>query len=412
MKLHPTFFGVAIATVIVASLGVWFVNRPVPKSTAPLPAAISQKLPESQPALSSLLVTPIAAHVSIAPSTNVAVFQSIATPTQVVEGSRVKTDATGRALVEGVNTTVVDANTEIAIQNLDTQKNQTRLQLQAGQVWSRVKKLSDKGEFYEIETQHARASVRGTSFGLKREGKKLILYVTEGVVRFGPIAPLDDTSIQYSDANVHAGQKAVLFEDDYLPTVSDLTDADKRDPWFLYNNPTVGAPPSSKTATSSTRTQTNGSTSTNTETIAPPPFTDPSSSTTDTTPSSSDTSTQPAPTPAPQPNRTITPATPDSPELLLSSMSPHTMVAGTAVTFTLSGSGFIKAGVSSVFIGNTNVTSFKVWDDSTIKVSVDAGQFSTAGDYDVTVVGSSNASSTLSPGLTISRAPITQTPSR
>ncbi|MCX6714685.1 MAG: FecR domain-containing protein [Candidatus Uhrbacteria bacterium] len=409
-----SFFGVSIAAVIAVALGVWFINRPVPKPVITPAASVSAPLPESQPAVSSLLVTPIASIVSVALSTNTSVFQPITSATQVVEGSHVKTSATGRALIEGMNTTVIDSNTEIALTVLDTQKNQTRLQLEAGQVWSRVKKLSDKGEFYEIESQNARASVRGTSFGLKRVGHVLTLYVVEGVVNFGTIPPNTDASIQYSSANVPAGKKAVLKDGDAAPVVSDLTDADKHDPWFVFNNPSVGAPPSSNTSAPSITTQTNTSASNNTETIAPPPSNNVSTSTETILPPPSDTSTPPEPTPVstPQPNRTITPATADSPELLLSSMTPSTMVAGSAVTFTLSGFGFQKAGVSSVLIGNTRITSFKVWDDSTIKMSVDAGQFTVAGDYDVTVEGAQSASSTLSPGLTITRAPISQTPSR
>lgn len=391
-----SFFGVSIAVVIVIALGVWFMNRPAPKPVALPAASLTAPLSKSQPAVSSLLVTPIASSVSIAPSTNVSVFQSILTPTYVVEGSHVKTNTTGRALIEGTNTTVIDSNTEITLAVLDTQKNKTRLQLEAGQVWSRVKKLSDKGEFYEIETQHARASVRGTSFGLKKVGNVLTVYVVEGMVNFGTIPPETDDTIRFSAANVSAGKKAVLSDGDLVPVVSDITEKDRQDPWFLFNNPSVSAPPSTLTP-SITAAPTNVPTQT-IETISPPSSGTSIGAETIQPPVDA----TPVPEPPPAPNRTITPATADSPELLLSSMSPNTMVAGTAVTFTLSGSGFVKANVSSVVIGNTRITSYKVIDDSTIRLSIDAGQFP-AGDYDVTVEGMANTFSSLSPGLIVQR---------
>lgn len=411
-----SFFLLGIFVIGLITTGIWFsfFAKPIvtQKPIKTIPTTITESAtPTSQPEAPSEIVTPLASEVSISPFDDHDKTFHLITPSTdvlyrtVMQGHHVKTNATGRALLEGVNTTVLDSNSEVTIEALDTQKNQSRFFLEAGHIWSRVKKLSDKGEFYEIETQHARASVRGTSFGLKREGKKLILYVMEGVVNFGPIPPKDDTSIQYSDANVRAGQKAVLYEDDYLPTVSDITDVDKRDSWFVFNNPIAGTPTSLNTSVPLNNTQTNTSTSNTTETIAPPSSNN-ASTTEMISPPPSDTSTPSESIPAPQPNRTITPATSDSAELLLSSLSPNIMVAGTAVTFTLSGSGFVKAGVSSVFIGNMNVTSFKVWNDTTIKVSVDAGQFGTAGDYDVTVVGDANASSTLSPGLTVTRAPL------
>ncbi len=411
-----SFFGVSIAIVVLVALGVWFINRPKPILPVSPVATNSATFPESQLALPSLLVTPIASNVTVALAAQPLAFAPINTSTQVVGGSHVKTDATGRALIEGTHTTVLDSNTEITLAAFDTQKNQTRLRLEAGNVWSRVKKLSDKGEFYEIETQTARASVRGTSFGLSKKGNVTTLYVVEGIVNFGTIPPETDDSIRFSAANVSAGKKAVLLDGALVPIVSDITKKDKQDPWFVFNNPTVGAPPSSAVLIQ------NPSSAVLTETISTPlnEMIAPAE-----TPLSPVVSIQPeqttvpvieetiptTPTTTPPPNRTITPATPNSPELLLSTVSPNSIVAGTSATLTISGSGFIKAGVFTVLIGNTRMTSLKVVDDSTIQVSVSAGQFP-AGSYNVLVEGTSNTTSTLFSGLTVTRAPISQTPLR
>ena len=108
----------------------------------------------------------------------------------------------------------------------------------------------------------------------------------------------------------------------------------------------------------------------------------------------------PVPVTTTTPNRTIAPMTDTSPELLLSSVVPSSIIAETASTLTLSGFGVQKAEVFSVLIGKTRITSFKVIDDKTIRLTVEARQM-IAGTYDVTVLGSSNTVAALSPGLTV-----------
>ncbi|OGL63374.1 hypothetical protein A2839_02590 [Candidatus Uhrbacteria bacterium RIFCSPHIGHO2_01_FULL_47_10] len=410
-----SFFGVAVAIIILSALGIWFATRPTPAPSTSTPAAISPAVPADAPATASLLVTPIVASVAIAPSTNPSTFQPITFPTQVISGARVKTDVTGRALVEGTNTTVLDSNSEMTIAVLDTQKNQTRLQLEAGQVWSRVKKLSDKGEFYEIETQLARASVRGTSFGMKKAGNVTTVYVVEGVVNFGSLPP--EENIGFESIDVVAGKKAVLHDWDLKPVVSDITDKDRQDAWYVFNNPTKATAAELNVETSSqTFLNPPTNTSSTTETSVPPRTptqatqspTTPRSPTQTAQPSAAEPAQEPAsssqevqPT---TPNQTISPATPDSPELLLSSVSPSSLVARTGGTLTLKGAGFQDAQVFSVFIGNTRITSFTTIDNSTIRLTVKAFQFE-PGEYDVTVAGASNATATISSALLIKSQP-------
>ncbi len=402
-----SFFGVSIAVVILVALGVWFVNRPKPILTTSPVATISNTFPESQSALPSLLVTPIASNVRVASLEQPLKFQAITSPTQMISGSHVKTDTTGRALIEGVNTTILDSNTEITLSLIDPQKNKTRLQLEAGNVWSRVKKLSDKGEFYEIETQTARASVRGTSFGLSKKGNVTTLYVVEGIVNFGTIPPETDDSIRFSAANVSAGKKAVLVDGALVPIVSDITKKDKQDPWFVFNNPTVGVPPSSATIPSvNGRAQdqplqrTTPSPSLN-ETISPPPSSEPSVPTETIQPPADaqrDQGTPPVAEETVTPNQTITPKTETTAELLLSSVSPSFMSAGSGGVVILTGVGFEKANVFSVFVGKTRFMNFQILNDTTIRFTIGIRQMS-AGAYDVSVEGSHAEFASLSPGL-------------
>ena len=397
-----SFFGVALTMIILIVLGVWFINRPALAPSASVPAAISSADSTDASAAESVLVTPIVASVAIASSATPSVFQTITVPSRMTSGARVKTDVTGRALVEGVHTTVIDSNTEMTLETADPQKNQTRWKMEAGQVWSRVKKLSDKGEFYEIETQLARASVRGTSFGLKKVGDVTTVYVVEGVVNFGSIPPEENSG--YESIDVVAGKKAVLHDGDLKPVVSDITEKDKQDPWYKFNNPTKAT---AVELNVDTRSQTGLNPLANIPSppeisVIPQPAVQ--------------TAQPPVLEPIPEPdlqsqvtppitgNNTITPATPDSPELLLSSVTPSSLVARTGGTLLLKGSGFIDAQVSSVFVGNTRITSFALIDNSTIQLTIKALQFE-SGEYDVMVVGALNASSTISSALLIKSQP-------
>jgi hypothetical protein len=174
---------------------------------------------------------------------------------------------TGRAIIETQegNETIIDYNSKLTITRHDNDGSHDSNFLAIGNVWARVKKVFGQGEFYEIETQNAVAVVRGTSFGLKYfkvDGKwQTLLEVSEGTVAFMPVDPKTRERIISKIVLVGAGKKAII-DDLGNVYVYDLTAGDKKDPWYIFNNPdsnsstTVIAPkPTNATATTTGTTQ-------------------------------------------------------------------------------------------------------------------------------------------------------------
>lgn len=194
---------------------------------------------------SSFTVTPLQIAVSVKETSD---FAPITESVLAKTGSTVKTFDTGRALIEGPSshTTLIDYTSEVVLSA--PQQNATQVELLAGATWSRIEKVFDRGEYHEIATPNAIASVRGTSFGVWYAGVTTTLIVTEGAVFF---SKRDATGqvLEGSGVLVKAGYKAIRIGDGEIQVVP-LSQADKKQPWYIYNNPqqvTDGAatPPSS-----------------------------------------------------------------------------------------------------------------------------------------------------------------------
>lgn len=187
------------------------------------------------------LLTPLANHVfARAPAPDAGHEVEIATSTRVQSGTRIKTSQTGRALVEGAHDAFLDSNAEIVVASLDTDQG-SRIELETGKTWSRVKKVFDHGEFYEMETQNAVAVVRGTSFGLYYEEGTTTLIVTEGEVHLIARNPHTGVILHDTEVSVGPGKKAVRRGEEPIH-VSAITEKDKG-PWFKFNNPDDAAAP-------------------------------------------------------------------------------------------------------------------------------------------------------------------------
>jgi len=378
----------------------------------------------------SFTVTPLSYQVYTASASNPSDFSEIQQATLVQTGAHIKTNATGRALVEGIHNTLLDTNTQITLEQADPITNQTKIKLEIGNIWSRIQKLTDKGQYYEIETQNARASVRGTSFGMFVRGKETWLMVTDGAVRFVPLKPTTREEVASKITIVSAGYMARITEAGDL-LLSSLSSVDKSDAWFIYNNqaqkpedqkkantapattdtPTSSIPSAGSASGSMTGTVVQPSTPTQTPapapaqvptpTVAPTPTitTTPSSGSTNTSTSSGTITSTPVTT---TPNKTITPATPETPELILSSATPNSILENTSVRLVLKGIGFVNAQVRSLTIGSVIMTDFSVQDDTTIILNVPVRTLY-GGVYDVNVFGANQSSATLRGGLVVTK---------
>lgn len=261
------------------------------------------------------------------------VQDSIQTPT----GTYIKTSSDGRALIESIasHTTVLDYNTEIILaENSDPKK--TQIELLSGAVWSRLQKIFDSGEFYEIKTGNAVAVVRGTSFGLWFKNGITTLIVTEGVVGLSLRDLKTGEAVSGSEVLVHSGQKAVLKQGSAI-VVYPISTSDKKEPWYVFNNPVQ---------TQSSTAQTVATPTTATSTISAS-------------------------------------STPTSPAVTITSLTPSTVEAGKIVT--IKGTGFTR--IKSIIIGNTSIQNFSIISPTSIQCNT--GGLST-GTYSVSIIDIEN----------------------
>ena len=273
---------------------------------------------------------------------------------KTTSGSTIRTSDTGRALLESLSThrTLIDYSSEIV---LTENGNQTHVELLAGAVWSRLAKVFDSGEYYEIKSPNAVGAVRGTSFGMWYADGVTTLIVTEGSVAFFAVDPETGLPIPDTEVIVNAGQKAVCDRNGKI-NVTDLTQSDYSLPWVAFNasEDSPGAQP------------------------APSLPGVPDSE-------------------APVPNTPLEPSTTtpvdNGPEI--SVVSPSNIDEGSNERITIKGNGF--EGVTTVLVGAKKVT-FEILSDDTITIWADDVN---PGSYDVTVIGAGDRSATRSRALTV-----------
>ena len=158
-------------------------------------------------------------------------FREIEKEATVPFETRIKTTQTGRALLEAGETiiTTIDRNSEFTVHEYG--ESASSLALHTGNLWSRVEKTLEKGEFYEIKTKNAVATVRGTSFGTSFVGGIMTIIVTDGIVSAYLV---DEAGIIIKDSRkeIPAGKKAVIGDTIRL---TDLSNEDRQTEWYLFN---------------------------------------------------------------------------------------------------------------------------------------------------------------------------------
>ncbi|GEM_PF-2052152 len=161
--------------------------------------------------------------------------KEIETTEAAATGDTLKTDSSGRALIEQSNgtKTVLDYNSEMTIAALDPSGTRTSNFLKAGTAWARVKKVFAQGEFYEIETQNGVAVVRGTALQITYRSPDTILLVEEGDVSLIPID--EKTRVRQFDKEVRvaAGMKGTIGADGTTVTAP-MTDAEKQSDFYTF----------------------------------------------------------------------------------------------------------------------------------------------------------------------------------
>ncbi len=358
---------ILVAMIVLAVAGYIILdNKPVQSPT----------LPQST-ASSTVLVTNLAPAVFIKSDSD-SQKHEVATTSTATPGSTVSTGEAGRALIEEASKKIVlDFDTELVLSsNMNGEEHNI---LKAGSVWSRVEKVFEKGQFYEIETKNAVAAVRGTSFGVTYKDETTFLIVVEGAVWFAPI----DANGQADETKaviVKAGEKAQIK--DGKVSVFAISSSDKKDSWYVFVNELLSPMTSQATlhATSTVST---------TKIL----------NTTNTSPKPSTTSNSNGGSPSSSGGGTV--ATQESLQnsnISIREISPKAMQQGaTDNPITLTGVGFKD--VTTILLNKTPIQYFYVYSDTQIDFGINLE--TQAGTYDVTVITSANTQDTLSGGLTV-----------
>jgi hypothetical protein len=120
-------------------------------------------------------------------------WRAIEGGTEIQPGDALRTDADGLAEVRwgDLGVTRLAAMSEMLVETLpsdmsDAAKASISLHLVSGRVWSRLLKLYGPEASFEARTDTVVATVRGTAFGLAKEGANTRLAVTESVVEARP----------------------------------------------------------------------------------------------------------------------------------------------------------------------------------------------------------------------------------
>lgn len=293
-------------------------------------------------------------------------FELVEQEAAAIDGSSIRTSATGRALIESsaAHRTLVDYSSEIILN--ESAGNRTRVGLLGGAVWSRVEKIFDSGEYYEITSGNAVAAVRGTSFGMWYQSGVTTLIVLEGSVVFSAIGA-EGLPVPGSEVTVTPGMKAVRDGNRGI-VVTSLTKEDRALPWVLFNDSeeSPGAVPSAQTASPA--------------------------------PASGSGAAPTVPAPDGQPSQPAVPSPVPVRGSEISDVTPSRIDEYSDRQIFIQGSGFTEA--TSVQVGSTKVR-YEILRDTTIAFYADnVGR----GTHDITVVGAGTRSATRARALTVVEA--------
>lgn len=301
----------------------------------------------------TIVVTVLAPDVWITePGGNEVLVAGSATTTA---GSTVRTSQTGRALIALPSKQLTLDRDTTLILPADERGSVSRVKLVQGSLWSRVEKIFEQGESYEVETETMVAAVRGTSFNVTYRDRMATVMVTESSVAVTPRDPATGALREDAHVVVDEGEKAVQ-QSDGEPVVSDLTDTDRADSWFEFN-----AAPSADSVSGDTPAPTSPS-PTN---LPPKPVVQ--------EPVKSEIRDAEEATPAAP--ITQTPAEPLLPAgtIVLASVSPERISRGASGPLTIRGLGLSSAAYAT-FVGGEGVIvaaeGLKIVDDTTMAVTV------------------------------------------
>ncbi len=136
-------------------------------------------------------------------------FQTLDHQMIINAGDEIKTSANGRAQLTYPNGTVtrIDEDSYLRVQILDTNGSQSRINLLAGEILSKIKNILGTGNYYEIQTDTVVASVRGTVFRTEFRNNIARIYGIEHQVHVHAVDKKTQKGIPGTDIDINSGEK-------------------------------------------------------------------------------------------------------------------------------------------------------------------------------------------------------------
>ncbi len=124
-------------------------------------------------------------------------WQELQTGDEISNGSVISTDSTGLADIHMPDGSSVqlDSDSEITFEQADyiedSDSLKVKIQLAAGRVWSKIIELATPESYWEVKTNNAVASVRGTAFGMEYNDEETQIIGSENTVE---VEALDEST--------------------------------------------------------------------------------------------------------------------------------------------------------------------------------------------------------------------------
>lgn len=144
------------------------------------------------------------------------VEQAVKGTVKLDSGSSVRTADSGSAVLVYPNGTIttLEGDTSVTVDELDSTGNRSRLSLLAGTMWSRVDRVLDTGDYYEVRSAGVVSSVRGTSFEMSADESGVSVTVLSDIVSVARDPQQATTTDKFTQAAVSAGERIRIGEDE------------------------------------------------------------------------------------------------------------------------------------------------------------------------------------------------------
>ena len=146
--------------------------------------------------------------------------KELSTGDSIAEGSVLETDSKGKATVHFFDGSVLRAgpSTRFTISGAEYNKNSRKLLvkvgLSSGTIWSKIIELATSDSVWQVETSNTVATVRGSAFGIKSDGKDSEIFGSQHKVTVEVVDPKTKEKLRVKSLVVSEGNYLKISDAD------------------------------------------------------------------------------------------------------------------------------------------------------------------------------------------------------